>query len=262
MSVLYSKILNSSSENMPLIILHGLFGMSDNWKTLAKQFAEYWPVHIVDLRNHGDSFHADEMSLELMAEDLDQYLEYHNIEKCNLIGHSLGGKVAMTFTDLYTKKVNRLVVVDIGIKEYPPHHVKILEGLQSIDFKVDNSRKKIDERLKVYIPEIEVRQFLMKNIERISKNKYGFKINLESIVNNYISLLLESKPSEKIQIPVLFIKGEFSDYIEAQEFTTIKNYYANAELVTIEETGHWVHAQNPNDFYDTVVSFLNESNFA
>ncbi len=258
MKILHSKILNSESTQTPLVILHGLFGMSDNWNSLGKKFAETRPVHLLDLRNHGDSFHEDEMSLELMAEDLARYFSHYHISDCDLLGHSLGGKVALTYINEYTETVKKGIIVDIGIKSYPPHHQNILKGLQDLDFNLDNSRKLIDQKLQEFIPEIAVRQFLMKNIDRIEKNAYQFRMNVDSIQKNYLSLLKEIKPNGIIETPILFIKGEYSDYIEPQEIITIKNYYPNATLMEVSDAGHWVHAQNPDQFYRVVENYIDQ----
>ncbi len=256
--VLHSKILNKNGEGTPLIILHGLFGMSDNWYTLGKKYAETRPVYLVDLRNHGDSFHSDEMNLKLMAEDIHQYLIAHNISSCFIMGHSLGGKVTLEFLNQFADLVKKAIVVDILPKKYPPHHQNIIKGLKTIDFKVDKSRKTIDEKLSEYIPEIEIRQFLMKNIERTNENSYQFKINLDAIEKNYISLLEQNSENKIITVPILFIKGENSDYIEVHEMMAVKNNYPESNLEVIADAGHWVHAQNAEDFYRVTEKYLIE----
>ncbi len=256
MKELASKILNPESSELPLVVLHGLFGMSDNWLTLGKKFAEKRPVHLIDLRNHGDSFHSDEMSLELIVEDVNNYLISQDISICFMMGHSLGGKVVLEFIPKYLEKLKKAIIVDIGLREYPPHHQNIIKGIKNIDFSIDKSRKNIDQRMAEYIPEVDVRQFLMKNVERKEDGSYKLRINLEGIEKNYISLLQNTAPGDKISLPVLFIKGEKSHYIEDQDILTVESHFPNSKIVTISEAGHWVHAQNPKAFYDIVENYL------
>ncbi len=256
MKILHSKIYNKESIALPFLILHGLFGMSDNWVSLGKRFAEERPVHLIDLRNHGESFHSDEMNLDLMAEDINQYLKAYDIKKCDIMGHSLGGKVVMSFLSQYEEKARKAIVVDIGPQSYPPHHQGIIKALKSLDFNIDNSRKKIDLKLSNYISEVDVRQFLMKNIERMPDGSYDFRIYLEGIEKNYIGLLQNSEPQTMISTPTLFINGENSNYIEAQDIVTIKKLFPTSEVISIEGAGHWVHAEKPNAFYEIVEHYL------
>ena len=154
--ILHSQILG---EGIPLLILHGYFGMSDNWRTLGNQFAEDYEVHLIDQRNHGRSFHADEFNYEVLAEDLYNYIQHHQLENIFLIGHSMGGKTAMLFAVTYPELVDKLIVVDISPKAYEPHHNAILTGLNSVDFSKQNTRRLVDDQIKKYIPEMGVRQF-------------------------------------------------------------------------------------------------------
>jgi esterase len=161
--MVHNSILNSTikGEGVPLLILHGYFGMSDNWKTLGYQFSENFQVHCIDQRNHGRSFHADNFNYELLVEDLYLYIKNHQLEKVYIIGHSMGGKTAMLFSVTHPELVKKLIIVDISPRRYQPHHNAILAGLNAIDFSRDNSRGKVDKRLSVLIPELGIRQFLI-----------------------------------------------------------------------------------------------------
>ena len=161
MKLLNSKILG---EGKPLLILHGYFGMSDNWKTLGIKFAANHQVHLIDQRNHGRSFHTDTFNYEVLVEDLYNYIQEHKLENCYLIGHSMGGKTAMLFAVTYPELIDKLIIVDISPREYKPHHNEILTGLNSIDFSIQNTRKLVDKKLSILIPELGVRQFLLKNV--------------------------------------------------------------------------------------------------
>ena len=181
----------SFGEGKPLVILHGLFGSLDNWQTHAKNFSKYFKVYIVDQRNHGRSPHSDEFSYELMVEDFNEFVEGQGLDDFVLIGHSMGGKTAMGYAEKYGEKLDKLVIVDIGPKQYPMHHDQILAGLTSLDFDVVKSRKSADEYLQKYIPELGVRQFLLKNLYWVEKGKLAFRMNVTAL-NNTIQGILKN----------------------------------------------------------------------
>lgn len=243
-------------EGKPLLILHGYFGMSDNWKTLGNQFSENYEVHLIDQRNHGRSFHKDAFNYELLAEDLYNYIQHYQLEDIYLIGHSMGGKTAMLFATKYPDLVTKLIIVDISPKAYAPHHNAILAGLNSVDFSVHNSRKLVDEQLSNYIPEFGVRQFLMKNVYWREKGVLDFRFNLKSLTENNPEV---GKPLPKNTVfsnKTLFLKGEKSGYIIPEEQMIIDNHFPSNKVVEIAKAGHWLHAENPKDFYKEVDSFL------
>ena len=161
MKVVHSKIIG---EGPPLLILHGYFGMSDNWKSLGNKFAEDFQIHLIDQRNHGRSFHANNFDYDLLVEDLVQYIKYHNLEKVIVLGHSMGGKAAMLFAVKYPTLVAKLIIIDIAPRYYKPHHTNILKALNSVDFSIHNTRKLVDQKITELIPEIGVRSFLLKNV--------------------------------------------------------------------------------------------------
>src|SRR5690606_34898159 len=182
MQILHSNIIG---EGKPLLILHGFLGMSDNWKTLGKQYAENgFEVHMVDQRNHGRSFHSEDFSYILMVSDLLAYCNYYHLEVINIIGHSMGGKTAMLFAVTYPNKVDKLIVADISPKYFPPHHQSILEGLNAIDLTTIKSRTEADEELAHYIKDYGTRQFLLKSLHLKTKDEYAFRFNLKSLTDN------------------------------------------------------------------------------
>ena len=242
-------------EGKPLIILHGLFGSSDNWLSVGKILAEQYKVYLLDQRNHGQSFHSDEFSYQAMAADLLEFIQQQGIRDPHILGHSMGGKTAMWFATQHTDLWDKLIVVDIGPKSYPVHHRMILDGLLSIDMNALSSRVEADQQLAKYIPEIGVRQFLLKNLAR---NGQGFqwKINLPAI-NENIEIIGEGMEEKEItHKQVLFIRGAKSDYIQDEDMTLIKTIFPSAELATVEGAGHWVHAEKPQELLAMVNRFL------
>jgi len=251
--ILHSKILG---QGKPLLILHGFLGMGDNWKSLGNRFALDNEVHLIDQRNHGRSFHSDEFDYEVLVKDVLNYIQHYKLDKVNLLGHSMGGKTAMLFAVTYPEKVNKLIVADIAPKYYPSHHEQILEGLNAIDFSKQRSRNDIERVLENYIPEFGIRQFLLKNVYRKSKDEFGFRFNLEAITTSYDEIGVQLPPLYQFDGATLFLRAENSGYITKEDEPLIKAHFAKAEVITVKNAGHWLHAENPDDFYDYVVSFL------
>jgi pimeloyl-ACP methyl ester carboxylesterase len=253
MNILHSNIIGTGQ---PFLILHGYFGMGDNWKTLGTQFAENYEVHMIDQRNHGRSFHSDDFDYELMAEDLYNYVEHHQLENIILLGHSMGGKTAMLFATEYPELVDKLLVADISPRFYEPHHNEILKALNSVDFSIHKSRKLVDEELMRYIPEVGTRQFLLKSVYWREKGLLDFRFNLASLTKNN-SEVGKALPSFTIfEGETLFLAGGNSVYITRQEEPLIKAHFPNSTIVTIPNAGHWLHAENPKAFYEEVMKFL------
>jgi pimeloyl-ACP methyl ester carboxylesterase len=253
--MLYSKIQGSGK---PLLILHGFLGMSDNWKTLGGQFAsEGFEVHILDLRNHGRSFQSEEFSYDLMVEDIVQYCDEHQLEKINVIGHSMGGKTAMLLAARYPELVDKLIVADIGPKYYAPHHQDILAGLNAIDFTLKPSRNEVEAIVSNHIPDFGTRQFLLKNLYWQEPGQLAFRFNL-AVFNKKITEIGVSLPADLVfEKPTLFIRGGNSNYILDEDFEAIKVQFPNAIFETIPNAGHWLHAENPALFYQLSLSYLN-----
>jgi pimeloyl-ACP methyl ester carboxylesterase len=254
--LLHSKIIG---EGDPLIILHGYFGMGDNWKSLANKFSNNFEVHLIDQRNHGRSFHSDDFNYELLVEDLKYYLDYYKLNKIYLLGHSMGGKTAMLFAITYPKLVNKLIVADISPRYYPPHHHFILEALNAVDFDKVSTRREVNQILKNYIKEEGIRQFLLKNVYWKEKGKLAYRFNLESLTENNPEVGEGLPPFSVFEGPTLFLKGENSSYITDDDIPLIEAHFPKAKIVTIKNAGHWLHAENPNDFYNEVIHFLLDS---
>ena len=252
--MLYSKI---EGEGKPFLIIHGFLGMSDNWKTLSTQFEQLgFQMHLLDMRNHGKSFHSDEFSYEVMVEDVKAYVDFHKLENITLLGHSMGGKIAMLFATLYPEIVEKLIVADIGPKYYAPHHQSILAALNAVDFSKQPSRAEVDEIISEYISDFGTKQFLLKNLYWVEPGQLGFRFNLK-IFNNKISEIGAALPIENhFNKPTLFLRGDKSDYILDADFETIYYHFPEAKIVTIPNAGHWLHAENSKAFYCEVENFL------
>ena len=241
-------------SGQPMIILHGLFGFSDNWQTHAKKFAEYYRVILVDLRNHGHSDWSDEFSYELMAKDLKELCDDLGLKNILLIGHSMGGKVAMLFAQKHKELLDKLVVVDIGIKAYPMHHQHILAGMHAIDLPKMKLRSEAEDILKQYIDSDGVRQFLLKNLYWKEKGQLDWRMNL-SILEREMENILSRLTEKEVMLPTLFIRGELSNYILDEDIEQLEDQFPDSEIVTIKNAGHWVHAEAPEEFVDVVLGF-------
>ena len=252
--MLYSKI---EGQGKPLLILHGFLGMSDNWKTLATQYAtEGFEVHTIDLRNHGRSFHSKDFGYEIMVQDILEYCQANKLTKIDLIGHSMGGKVAMLFATTYPEMVNKLIIADIGSKFYPQHHQSILAGLNAVDFSKKPSRTEVDEIVKNYIPDFGTRQFLLKSLYWQTPEQLAFRFNL-AVFNKKIDEIGKALPENNVfEKPTLFIRGGNSDYILDNDLEIIKTHFPKAILETIPNVGHWLHAENPQMFFELTLKFL------
>lgn len=252
--MLYSKI---EGEGKPFVILHGFLGMSDNWKTLGTQFAaEGFQVHMLDLRNHGRSFHSEEFTYEAMVQDLLDYCNQNNLQTINLLGHSMGGKVAMLYATTYPERVEKLIIADIGPKYYSPHHQEIMAALNAVDFTQKPSRNEVDEIMEKHIADFGTRQFLMKSLYWVEPGQLGFRFNLEVFnqkIENIGTPLPETAVFEK---PTLFLRGGNSNYIKDADIDLIQKHFPSAQLKTIANAGHWLHAENPKDFYSETIVFL------
>jgi len=252
-NILHSKVFG---DGKPLIILHGLFGMLDNWQALGKQFGQFFEVHIVDQRNHGKSFHSQAHNYELMCADLLRYIESNNLDEIFLLGHSMGGKTAMLFASKYPEMVKKLIVVDIAPKYYPPHHQEILNGLNAVATSNITSRLEADKILSAHFSEIGIRQFLLKNLYWKSEGELVFRFNLATLYKE-IENVGEALPDDAIYSgPTLFIDGQKSDYITVDDQDLIEYHFPDSEIVQISNAGHWVHAENSKDFFEEVSRYL------
>lgn len=243
-------------EGQPLIILHGLFGSADNWQTLGKEFAKNFKVYLVDLRNHGNSPHSDEFNYDLLSEDLKELIDDEGLQKVLLLGHSMGGKTAMTFATSFPEMVDKLIVVDIGPKKYPPHHENVYNGFHSIDMENLASRKDADDQLSKTIGDFGVRQFILKNLSRNNDGSFEWKINLDSLTKNALEVGRSLDSGDRFEGATLFIGGAKSGYIKTEDHDLIQSHFPSARIEMIEGSGHWVHAEKPRELYQIVMDFL------
>lgn len=252
MQLNYKKV----GEGNPLIILHGLFGSLDNWMTIAKELGKDFEVYIVDARNHGQSPHDEVFNYQIMVEDLKEFIEEHQMISPIILGHSMGGKTAMQFAVDYPHLLSKLIVADIAPKAYPIHHDLIINSLKSLDFNVIKTRKEAEDKLAQYIFDLSTRQFLLKNLYWKEQGLLAFRFNLDTISKNIDEVGAEIEFITPFYQHTLFIRGDKSNYILDSDFEQIFTIFPNAQIKTIENSGHWVHAENPVEFLYLVKAFL------
>jgi esterase len=246
-----------AGEGPPLIILHGVFGSGENWLTVSKLFTPFFKVFLVDQRNHGRSPQTEDFSYQLMVEDLKDFADQQNLDSFFLIGHSMGGKVAMKFASLHPERLERMVVVDIAPRYYNPHHHEIIAGFKAVDLEKMTTRQQADDAMARFIQEVDVRQFLLKNLYRNDQGKFAFRINLPVLEKSIDAIGEPLDPRSRITVPTLFIKGENSRYISQKDENDIGTIFPNSSIRIISNAGHWVQAEQPQLFADAVLSFFN-----
>jgi esterase len=245
-----------SGQGRAVILLHGLFGSSDNWHSIAQRLAESFHVFAVDQRNHGQSPHSDEMNYPLMAEDLNEFMTARGIETAVVLGHSMGGKTAMQFALQFPGRVEKLIVSDMAPRAYAPEHDKIFAALLALDLKSFSTRQEIEDALASEIPNLNLRRFLSKNLGRNSAGEFFWKINLRGLWENYPQLGNAISAPVPFTKPTLFIRGEKSNYINSEDEPLIRELFPQAEIQTIIGAGHWVHADKLEEFLKRVFKFL------
>ena len=248
----YHRVIGNGS---PLVVLHGVFGSSDNWQTVAKKLGDRHQVILVDLRNHGRSEHSSTFDFPSMSNDLIELLDHLSLKSANFLGHSLGGKAAMNLATIVPEKVEKLIIVDIAPKFYPPHHQKIFEGLKAVNLESLKSRTEADNSMKKKIPDFGVRQFLLKNLARDGDTFY-WRLNVDAIEKN-IEIVSEGlRPQQIFKGESLFIGGGRSDYINEDDSTIINFHFPHSEIKVINEAGHWIHAEKPDELINLILEFL------
>ncbi|WP_420576561.1 alpha/beta fold hydrolase [Ekhidna sp.] len=243
-------------EGEPLIIMHGVFGSSDNWQTLGKVFAEKFKVYLVDLRNHGNSPHSDEFDYDVMVKDVVELMDDEGLTKAHILGHSMGGKVAMHLATQHPDNVDKLIVVDIAPKYYPPHHQQIFEGFHSVDLENLENRKDADEQMAKVISNFGVRQFILKNLDRKKDGSFGWKLNVNAIERAVENVGEGLEGDVSFDGTTLFIAGSKSDYITDEDHDLIREHFPKALIASVKDAGHWVHAEKPNELGKMVMEFL------
>jgi pimeloyl-ACP methyl ester carboxylesterase len=254
---LHSRI---TGEGQPLIILHGLFGSSDNWQTLGKYFAEQgFQVHLVDQRNHGRSPHSDEWTYKAMSNDILEYIDDHQLKAPVLLGHSMGGKASMQFAADHPGILDKLIVADIAPRKYNSTQKDVAEALQRIDLDSVTSRKEAEEILDQGIDDTGTKQFLLKNLywKEGERERLAWRFNLDvlaaNIENGSEALEWNGKRSD---VNALFLRGSRSNYIKDEDIPQIKEIFPSSKLITIEGAGHWLHAEKPQEFFKAVIDFI------
>ncbi len=264
MKLFYRKTGNGS----PLIIVHGLYGSSDNWVNIGKQLAENYTVYMIDQRNHGRSPFANSNTYNDLRNDLEEFFEQHKIEKATLLGHSMGGKVAMWFAADFPEKVEKLVIADISPKNYLQLnddsqfylHQNILLAMQEIDFSIIKSRNDVDDFMAEKIDNKQIRGFLLKNVvmDKVTK-RYKWRLNAEVLydyLEEIVSGVNRNWLDDRIPItsyPVIFIRGMKSKYILPEDEKLIKDIYPDSRIIDIPDAGHWLHAEQPEKFMNAVL---------
>lgn len=255
MKLFYRK----SGTGDPLVILHGLFGSSDNWQTFAKSISELYQVITLDLRNHGLSPHEDAFDYALIAGDILETLDDLQLSQVFLLGHSLGGKAAAFFALKYPDRIKKLVIIDIAPKAYPPHHEIYFKTMRSMDFDVISNRIEADVWMQRDITDAAIRQFLLKNLVRDEQGRFRWRFNLEALYRHYDEINVAITSAVPFFKPCLFIRGAKSSYIQPGDTDTIQSLFPNALIQTIPEAGHWVHADKPLELKEMVLYFLENS---
>ena len=253
---LYFKELGQG-DGAPLVMLHGLFGSSDNWFNVAPRLG--CKCYALDLRNHGHSPHSEEMDYALMAGDVAEFLDAQKLEAANVLGHSMGGKVAMQLALTYPARVRKLVIVDMAPRPYSPEHQPIFEVLLALDLKQFHSRREIEDALAPGIPDLTLRRFLLKNLAHEPQDARAFKwrIPLPVIFTNYPKLCEPINPQgRRFERPALFLHGGQSPYVSEADVPQIRKLFPQAVIETIPQARHWVHAEAPDDFVRYVSEFL------
>ena len=265
MELFYRKF----GEGHPLIIVHGLYGSSDNWVSIAHDLANYFEVYIIDQRNHGRSPHSPTHSYELMKSDLHYFMEAHNLARAILLGHSMGGKTVMHFAAEFPEKVSSLIVLDIAPKSYKANsnydtqalqHIKLVEAMLAVNFVGVTQRSHVEEQLEAYMPDIRVRKFLMKNVYKNKQGTLSWRLNIQTISNNLERILDGNEVANGnepiLGFPVLFVRGGNSNYVLDSDLDHIQTVFPYANLKTIANAGHWLHAEQPEALLKTIKSFI------
>jgi esterase len=239
----------------PLLILHGLFGMLDNWHLHARMFADHFHVFTIDQRNHGHSPHSDDMNYPLMADDIAAFCEDKQLHDILLLGHSMGGKTAMQTAVSHPSLLQKLMIADIAPKRYQAGHTLYIQALKDIPFHTLTSRKDADDLFSAYEKNPGIRLFLLKNLEKADIG-YRLKCNLHAIEKHYDDIIGEVDIPYPLMIPTLFLKGEHSSYITPDDEANILEVFPEAQFAQIQGAGHWLHADNPSAFFHACMAFL------
>jgi esterase len=252
-------ILNfqQSGTGSNLLLIHGLFGSLENLNMVAKGLTDNFCITNVDVRNHGCSFHEKDMNYSALAQDVIDTLDHLAIENTAVLGHSMGGKIAMQVALDFPERITKLIIADIAPITYPQHHTKIIDGLLSLDLTQLANRKEADKKLAPYVEEVGVRQFLLRNLT--TKNgALSFKCHLQNIADCYEQIICGYQGTKQFDKPTLFIKGGNSNYIGAEHRSIISTLFPTSKAKIIQGAGHWLHAEKTTAFNKITKDFLIE----
>lgn len=252
-AALYSQSLGHGAH---LIILHGLFGSLDNWMSMAKVWSEEYTVHLLDARNHGRSPHLPEHNYQMMAADLNAWMEHEGIAKAHILGHSMGGKTLMRTLADYPDRVNKAIVVDISPKFYPPHHDQVIAAFDAVPLDRLQSRQDAEEAMKAIIQDAGTRQFLLKNLVR-TEDGFAWKMNYPVLVNQISNIGEKLEVTAAIDKEVLFLRGSHSNYIPESHIPELNAWFTRPIVKTVDPAGHWIHAEQPEQLRRIVLDYLN-----
>lgn len=243
-------------QGEPLIIIHGLFGSSRNWQTLSKRYAQYFTVITIDVRNHGDSFHDEEMDYALMSQDIVNLMEHLKLSSANILGHSMGGKIAMTLAYLQPVRINKLIVADIAPVRYLHNYDDLIDAILALDNSVYLNRQQVDKALSTGIPDRGIRQFILQNLV-LKESQLGWKINWLALKRNMQAIIGFDRLTDwQIEKPCLFISGELSNYVSDEARKRIVRHFSDVRFAAIAGAGHWLHAEQPEEFFEKTRHFL------
>jgi esterase len=241
-----------------VIVLHGFLGSLDNWHSLATEWGNNGlHIYTIDQRNHGRSPHTDHHSIPLMVEDLKDFMDQHYIDSAVILGHSMGGKVAMQFALDYPDRCSKLIVADMAPREYKPGHDDVFDAIFQVSLDTIQTRKEADDAMIPYLGDFGTRQFVMKSLERSADGHYRWKFNLRTLFQDYNDVIKAIHSSHAYSGPTLFIRGGLSLYVKDSDMDDIKALFPAAAIHTIDEAGHWLHADKPKAFYEVVLNFVN-----
>ena len=257
-------------EGPPLIIVHGLYGSSDNWMNIARQLAEHYSVYLVDQRNHGESPHSAIHNYDAMRDDLIGFMDRQGLAKAVLLGHSMGGKTVMHLAISEPGRVEALLVLDMSPFTCEPGrhssqyslHTGIINGMLEVDFTRVEKREDVEEQLAGSIQSSRIRSFLMKNVVRNKDGSYRWRLNIEAIADEMDAIFAGLDTATQVEgqgstgYPVLFVRGELSDYISDDCILEIRQIFPAAEFATIPGAGHWLHVEQPDLLVKTIRYFL------
>lgn len=244
-------------DGKPVIIMHGLFGMLDNWRSIAKNLETSYQCILTDLRNHGRSPRSEVMNYQVMADDIVAMMDELNIPSAAIVGHSMGGKVAMQVALAHPKRINKLVVIDIAPKRYPPHHHNVIKAIEAIDPATMSERSEAEQIFRDHLRDNESTiQFLLKNISRTPHGHYEWKANMPVLIGNYDILMGDISGTGSFTNPTLFIKGSDSELVDDDDRGRIRILFPASQIVTVKNAGHWVHADQPAALTEILNTFL------